>query len=611
LPSPSAPTPSLRRALLALGAAGAVASAVPLAMAIHSVGGHHRDLIAVFGPVIGGAFIGTGLMAWARRPENRFGALMVAVGFTYCVSGLIVSTDSWPFTVGAALLPLPYAILLHILVAFPTGRLQTRFDRALVAAAYVTATAFWWVVLVFQDNTRIGLPANPLLIADRPRLLRTLTDIRLGVVLVLLLTLGVVLARRWREASPAQRQGLAPVLAGGGLVLGLYAAWSAVGIAGLASAQETLERARVVALATVPFAFLAGLLRSRVAGAAAVSELVASLGGGPERRGRLRDALADALGDPSLDVVFWFAERGGWVDGAGSRVELPAEGSPRICTPIEHEGRPIAAIVHDASLAEHEDLVRAVGGAAALALENERLDAELRANVQELRASRARIVESAAAARRRIERDLHDGAQQQLLAILLGLRLARSRMDDDPACAADLIDAASSRAAFTRRSSPTAASARRSTRSPRGCRSRSRSPWRSTGGCPRTSRRPPTSSRPRRSRTSLATRMRPTRGSTWPTPTARSRCWWPTMGSGARTPSKARACVGSSTASPRSTAAWTWTRRRAAGRRSAPRSRTPARRRGGVRRARWRTPRRPAPRHADQGCRSRRRIGRE
>ena len=106
---------------------------MPLAVAIHSVGGHHRDLIAVFGPVIGGASIFTGLRAWQRRPDNRFGALLVAVGFTYCLSGLIVTTDSWPFIAGLALIALPYAILFHILLAFPSGRLTTRFDRALAA----------------------------------------------------------------------------------------------------------------------------------------------------------------------------------------------------------------------------------------------------------------------------------------------------------------------------------------------------------------------------------------------------------------------------------------------------------------------------------------------
>jgi signal transduction histidine kinase len=436
--SPVRPT----RALTALGVVGLAASAVPLALAIHSVGGHHRDLIAIFGPIIGGAFIGTGLYAWLRRPDNRFGALMVALGYAYCLSGLIVSTESWSFIFGLHLIPLPYAILLHILVAFPTGRLQSTAERALVWAGYLVATVVWWGLMLIEDTGAFGLPPNHLLLADdQHQLFDTLANVRLGIVVALIAVAAVVVARHWRAASGAPRGGLAPVYVAGGLVLALYAIWSVTGIAGAdQDLQENLERARVVALALVPFAFLAGLLRSRVAGAAAVSALVASLGDAGGRRGRLREALADALGDPSLELAFWLPERGGWVDEAGAPVALPGDGSVRTATTIEHEGRPLATIVHDGSLAEQSDLVRAVGGAASLALENERLDAELRANLHELRASRARIVESADAARRRIERDLHDGAQQQLVAILLALRMTRSRVESDPHTAAEMID---------------------------------------------------------------------------------------------------------------------------------------------------------------------------
>jgi signal transduction histidine kinase len=415
--------------------------AILLAVAIDSVGGHHRDLIAILGPVIGVAFIGTGLLAWLRRPENRFGALMVAVGFSYCLSGLIVTTESWPFTAGLLLIALPYAIVFHILLAFPSGRLGARGDRALAAAAYATATLAWWGCMLLSDTTRQGFPANPLLAADEPDLFSALARIRLGVVAALIALLGVVLVRRWRATAPSQRRALAPVYLSGGLVLALYAVWALLGVArAAADLQEVLEYARVIALAIVPFAFLAGLLRSRVAAAAAVSELVARLGAG--RRGALRDALADALGDPSLELAYWLPERGEWVDAAGASFALPAAESGRVCTPVESGGKPVALLVHAASTAEDRDLVRAVGGAAALALENERLDAELRANVEELRASRARIVESADAARRRIERDLHDGAQQQLVALALSLRVAGARLESDPAAARRLLDAA-------------------------------------------------------------------------------------------------------------------------------------------------------------------------
>jgi signal transduction histidine kinase len=306
---------------------------------------------------------------------------------------------------------------------------------------YLVATVGWWGLVLIEDTTRIGVPANPLLIADAPDLFSTLARVRLGVVATLIALLGVVLAVRWDAATPAQRRALAPVYLSGGLVLALYAVWAVLGVAqAWPGAQEDLERARVIALAFVPFAFLAGLLRSRVAGAAAVSELVARLGAG--RRGELRDALAEALGDRSLQLAYWLPERGEWVDATGAPFALPREGSGRMCTPVEHDGRPVAMLVHDPSVAEERERVRAVGGAAALALENERLEAELRAHVQELRASRVRIVESADAARRRIERDLHDGAQQQLVALALTLRTARSRLERDPAAAAELLDAA-------------------------------------------------------------------------------------------------------------------------------------------------------------------------
>jgi signal transduction histidine kinase len=438
----SAPSPSLRRALAGIAIAGAVVCAALLAVAIDSVGGHHRDLITILGPVIGAAFIGTGLLAWLRRPENRFGALMVAVGFSYCLSALIVTTGSWTFITGLLVIALPYAIVFHILLAFPSGRLETRGNRALAGAAYLVATVGWWTCMLFQNTEVQGFPANPLMIADEPDLFETLARIRLGLVAALICLLGVVLGRRWAASAPAQRRALAPVYLSGGLVLLLYGVWALLGVARIApDLQEPLEYARVIALAIVPFAFLAGLLRSRVAAAAAVSDLVARLGAGG-RTGALRDALADALGDPTLQLAYSLPDGHGWVDSQGTPFVLPARDADRTCTPVEFDGEPVAMLVHAASVGEEPELVRGVGGAAALALENERLDAQLRANVLELRASRARLVESTDAARRRIERDLHDGAQQQLVALALALRTARARLDRDPRAAGELLDAA-------------------------------------------------------------------------------------------------------------------------------------------------------------------------
>jgi signal transduction histidine kinase len=186
----------------------------------------------------------------------------------------------------------------------------------------------------------------------------------------------------------------------------------------------------------VPIGFLAGLMRASLSRAGAVSELVERLG---RERGGVRDALASALGDPTLELAYWLPEGERYVDAAGRGIRLPEPDGPRAVTEIEQEGRRIAALVHDAALLDQPELVRAAGAAAALALENERLDAELRARYEELRASRARLVEASDAARRKIERDLHDGAQQRFVSLALTLRLARNRLDPESE-AAGLVD---------------------------------------------------------------------------------------------------------------------------------------------------------------------------
>ena len=244
-----------------------MAGAVPLALALAEPEGHQRTLIAVFGPLTGWAFIGTGIFAWLRRPENRVGGLMVAVGFAACLGALRVSTEPWVFITGLLFIALPYAVLYHLLVAFPTGTVASRAERLLVGVGYLSAIVVHPVQVLFQDTGLQGLPSNPLLIASEPDLVSTLSRSRFWLGLALLAALAVILARRWHAARGAQRSALAAVLVSGGLVMGLLGAWYVAVLAGGdADLQEALEEARVVVLATVPFAFLAGLLRSRVAG---------------------------------------------------------------------------------------------------------------------------------------------------------------------------------------------------------------------------------------------------------------------------------------------------------------------------------------------------------
>jgi signal transduction histidine kinase len=193
--------------------------------------------------------------------------------------------------------------------------------------------------------------------------------------------------------------------------------------------SQTLLWIAACSLVTVPLAFLAGLLRSRLA-RGGLTELF--LGLGAMRGEDLRAALAKTLGDPGLTVAYRQPDGESYADASGAPVMLPPPGADRTVMPIESGEHEVAALVYDASLDDDPELVEAVRAAAAIALENERLHAESHARLQELKASRERIVSAGDAERRRLERDLHDGAQQRLVAIALQLRLLKNRVADDP-----------------------------------------------------------------------------------------------------------------------------------------------------------------------------------
>jgi signal transduction histidine kinase len=437
---------SLRRALIGIALAGLVAGAISLAIVLSS--DHANDVqigTVVFTPLIGWSFIATGLFAWWRRPANRFGALMTAVGFFWFVAALTTSDVPGLFAIGGLFGALPYALLLHMLVAFPSGRLETRWERILVGLAYFDTTVMQLLGVLFLDTTDVdvcdGCPENVLMISDQVVVSGIVFALQSLIGIFGLSGIGLLLVRRWRAASPATRSAMTPVLVAGVVtasLLGLSLVGDVTGVPG-GTGEDVIDILGAAGMASVPFAFLVGLLNSRLSRAAAVSDLVARLGEADRRHG-LRDALADALGDPSLSLAYWLPEHGRYVDPAGHAVELPARDGAITCTEVEHEGRKVAVICHDASLDIEPELVQTVAAAASLALENERLNVELRARVEELRASRARIVQAADEERRRVERDLHDGAQQRLVSLALNLRLAGAKVDTDPAEAKELLE---------------------------------------------------------------------------------------------------------------------------------------------------------------------------
>ena len=288
---------------------------------------------AVFGPLVIWSFVGTGLFAWRRRPESRTGALMVVLGFTYGVAALGFSIPPLLYTVGLIVGGLWGAVFLQLVMAFPSGRLAPGRDRAIVIAGYLIFTLGSIPAMLVAGSGDLGCddcPANVLLIERDEGLADVLLGLQALAYVALFLVVLVRLTLRWRRTPPLERLQLTPVYACGLITFLLATAATAT-----ASPGDPLTWAANIALALLPFAFLAGLLRSHVA----------------------------------------------------------------------------------------------------------RLDAELLARLEELRASRARLVQAGDAERRRLERDLHDGAQSRLVGIAALLAQARKRVDADAEAAA-LLDRA-------------------------------------------------------------------------------------------------------------------------------------------------------------------------
>jgi signal transduction histidine kinase len=396
--------------------------------------------VAAFMVASGISFITAGLIALFRRPERWTGTLMVATGFALYAGTLIQANRSLPFTIGLILGPLPAAALAHLVLAFPDGRLHSIWERLIVWVAYLNATLVQVVMLMFmpiEAVTGCPCPHNLLFARDdmafHTRLMRFERNVGLAVAAAVVLVLLV----RWTRASSPLRRALLPILVTGGVAYALIAATLLASSLPDAIDPYKLFNAQQVAIGLVPIAYLVGLFRTRM-GLVGVSDLIVGLSEGLEA-GRLRDALARALRDPSLELGYWINDPDEYVDVDGNPVSVvPSAG--RAVTILERHGRKVAALVHDPALSEDPALLDAVSSAAGLALENERLLAELRARLDEVRDSRARLVEAAVTERRRLERNLHDGAQQRLVTLALHLRMAQETLPDDPPAAEAMLD---------------------------------------------------------------------------------------------------------------------------------------------------------------------------
>ena len=369
-------------------------------------------------------YIAAGVIAWWRRPESRLGPLMVAGGLASAFSGWQLAEASGPYTFGAAFDIVPAALFLHVCLAFPDGRLRSRFERVLVGVAYVVAVGLQLVKLALGGVN----PQNLLDVWRQPDLVVTVEDVQLlSLTACCLVGLGV-LVRRHRRLGKPRRRSIAFVINSFAVALVMIAVLFGLAAFDLPGFRE-VQRATLFVVGLSPLAFLLGLLDARLA-RSAVGDLILELRRDPAPPD-LRDALANTLRDPSLTLAYWLPDFQTYVDVNGRPVRLPDD-DRRSATLIDRNGEHVAALVHDPALDEERQLLEAVGAAAGMSLENARLHAELRARVEELRGSRARVIEAGQKERQRLERNLHDGAQQRLIALSLRLSLLERRLVAEP-----------------------------------------------------------------------------------------------------------------------------------------------------------------------------------
>jgi signal transduction histidine kinase len=385
-----------------------------------------------------------GLVAWVRRPDNRCGALMTTAGWAVLVPFLYWDEPVW-FTLSRLVGAMTVGFATHLFVVFPDGGLRSWFERVVVFAGYADAllsAVTWQLSWNPVEDGCAACPRNLLFIHGSPHLGAAMAQWTVPLDWFALVSLVVLLVRRWLRSTRPGRRVLAPVVGMATVAMLLLAAFlvsaSVLRLPAGSAVFRSLNMAAGLTGAAVPLAFLAGLLRSRLH-RGVVADLVVELDRGPSAQPR--DAIARALGDPDLQLGYWLPQEGRYVDFDGQPMPPPTQSSARAVTLLQSDGEPLAALAYDPSLLDDPTLVDAVGSAARLALENAQLHAALLARLAEVRASRARIVEASDAERRRIERNLHDGAQQRLLGIRLALRLARTRLGDGAAALAHLDEA--------------------------------------------------------------------------------------------------------------------------------------------------------------------------
>jgi signal transduction histidine kinase len=433
---PAGPRPAVAQTAV-LGAG--LAAGAGVAVAHSSYFQHPAFQGALYGTLIA-AMTTVACVALHRGIERRLWLVLLMLAL-YSATALDTLATPGLDVLGQVAWAAVLVVAVYILLSFPEGRLPDRVARGVVAMTALATVLVWGALLAtaerlpeFMPASRCddGCPRNPVRLVGGNAILDDALAVALwSVTAGALIAVAVALTFRMRTAPSISRRTTSPILVAVLAVAGTFAA-AAVARAG-GAAPATLERLGWFATATslaIPCAFLAGMLGARVFAGGALERLVARLSAGA-RDVDARRVLAEALGDPSLTVAYWRPQRDEYVDAQGHPVPAPEKASGRATTIVRQDGEPLAMIVHHAALGAEPGLVGAAGGAALMMLENARLEADLRASVADLRASRARLASAADAGRREIERNLHDGAQQRLVALRMRLAEAEAQAVSD------------------------------------------------------------------------------------------------------------------------------------------------------------------------------------
>jgi signal transduction histidine kinase len=398
---------------------------------------------AVLELLVVGMPLAAGLYAIGHRYDVRFGSILVGAGLAWSLTALGESDSSWAYSTGRVAAWLVFPWLIYLMLAFPDGRIAGRVDRGLfVSLNAVLALLFVGSALFVSSypsatpwaTCRDDCPANAFMVLDRePAVMHDVVQPAREILAVLLfIAVAVSMARRWRASTPLRRQMIGPVmLAAGASVVALAAFFIARERSPDSNTATTLGVVWSLCIPAIAAAFFAGLIQRRLQLGRVLAPLGALLGTQSDTR-RFRDAVASSLRDPQLEVLVPDGP-GHWRDSRGRAADLVAAGvDGRSVTLIRDDGVPGVALVHDAQLKPDDEIVRAVGALALATLRHERVKARLASSLTQLETSRRRIARAADMERARIERDLHDGAQQRLIALRVRLSLTEELLRRDP-----------------------------------------------------------------------------------------------------------------------------------------------------------------------------------